>query len=106
MAKLRLYVGSLHAFSHLHPDAPAGGNIHMHFPFMLLATSIQGAAVDAKQMAFERWPKEEFWYGHNAAIASVPGDIHAPIKQAYIDGQMDMSAEGEEGQCFPFDDGR
>jgi hypothetical protein len=99
----RIYFGSVMAFSMLHKNAPSGGTYTEHKPLILLAHSINEAAEKAKVFAFESWPIDETWYGHQAAIIAVSKEFYDNIFEADDLDLLDLSDEGETGDAFLFD---
>lgn len=100
--QIRVYAVSIMAFSQLHENAPAGGTYVEHIPGLVPAHSIEDAADRAKEKAFERWPIDQTWYGHQAAIEPVTNAFFDVAIQAYKAGEID-SSDAEQPAIFQFD---
>lgn len=69
-------------------------------PALIPAENIYAAAEEAKHFAFDLWPKEEGWYGHQAAIQPVTNYFMETGFEAFQAGII--SLDTEEPQAFNF----
>lgn len=94
MNSIRLYVGAVLAIS-------ATGELDST-PFAIITPSIEIAADEAREFAFEAWPMNEGWTGHYASIVPVDNGIYALLGNAAENGTLDLDVPRESKSGFRF----
>lgn len=70
-----------------------------HLPYPVLAETIEAAAEQIKQFAFERWNPSDGWRAHQAVIVPMSAEFYENAVGVYQGGGFDLS---EDGQTFYF----
>jgi hypothetical protein len=101
--KLKVYVVSFMAIQPYYDMMGAGISFEVpHHPAIIPAYSAKEAAELTRAVALERWPLDEGWHSHQAAVLPVTKAFYEAARTALFAGVVDMEDEPEYGEIFKF----
>ena len=101
--KTKVYAVSLMAMQPYHDMTGVGlSSEAYHLPAIVPAVSAKGAAEACRSVALERWPLDEGWHSHQAAVLPVTKAFYEAARVALFSGVIDMEDEPEHGETFKF----
>ncbi len=101
---MKIYCMSVIAFRLEENDNGIEIGMVYHAPAMIRAYSIEEAADNAKNFAFNNWKETDGFYGHQVAVTLVTKEFYNLAGEVMRAGVVNM-AQNEADQVFVFDAG-